>query len=91
MRLHSEFNPSPGCPPQHFKNGFGWRPENLDARRSLQRLFVGAGGTLADHTHVELKGVSVRMDLNDSDLCSFVIHVLVESDKAWFITFDELN
>src|SRR5713226_7783134 len=91
MTLHRERNSSPGCLAQHVKDGFGRLSENLDACCGVQRLFVCASRTLADHSHVELKGVRVRMNLHDSDLCSLVVHVLVESDKTWFICCYEVN
>lgn len=91
MLLHGVLHSFTCCTSQHLKDRRGWRSENLDACCGIQRLVVYASGAFADHTHVRLKRVGVRMDLNDSHLRSFVVHVLVEGQKTWFIGFDEVN
>src|SRR2546425_5253828 len=89
--LDAVLNSATGSSPQHFKNGFGRRAKNVDARGGVQRLLVRPRGPLLNYAHVELKRIRIGMDLNDAYLCSFVVRVLVEGNHARFIGFDEVD
>src|SRR5712692_4924811 len=91
MLPHGVLHSAPGGPPQHFEDCFGRFSENLNAGGGVQRLFICPSCALADHSHMKFKRVRIGMDLNDCHLSSFVIRVLVKSDKTWFICFDEAD
>jgi hypothetical protein len=65
---------------EHSQDVFGRRSEDLDARGGLQRLGVGFPGPVTDDARMDFQGCGIWMDLDNCDLATVLIDVLVERD-----------
>src|SRR5947209_17503674 len=87
MRLDAEPDAGPGLLSEHLQDAVAGCAENLNAHGGLQGLRIRPRGALADHMHVELHRGRIRVNLDDPNLGSILVDVLVERDQTGFVYF----
>src|SRR5690349_22540500 len=66
-------------------------PEDLDPDRRVERLGIRYSCSLGNNRNVCLHRGGVRVNLDNRNLISGFVHVLVERDQAWLVGLDEFD
>ena len=66
-------------------------PEDLDPDRRVERLGISCSCSLGNNRNVRLHRGGVRVNLDNRNLISGFVRVLVERDQAWLVGLDEFD
>ena len=66
-------------------------PEDLDPDRRVERLGIRRSCSPGNSRNVRLHRGGVRVNLDNRNLISGFVHVLVERDQAWLVGLDEFD
>src|SRR5580765_7163997 len=66
-------------------------PEDLDPDRRVERLGIRCSCSLGNNRNVRLHRGGVRVNLDDRNLISGFVHVLVERDQAWLVGLEKFD
>jgi hypothetical protein len=66
-------------------------PEDLDPDRRVERLGIRCSCFLGNNRNMRLHRGGVRVNLDNRNLISGFVHVLVERDQAWLVGLDEFD
>ena len=77
--------------PQSREHLLARLPEDLDPDRRVERLGIRCSCSLGNNRNVRLHRGGVRVNLDNRNLVSGFVHVLVEGDQPWLVGLDEFD
>ena len=89
--LDAQCDAGPRLPSQHLEDGVARGAEHLDAGRRLHSLRVSTCGALGNRLHVKRHRFGVGVDLDNRDLGTCLVDVLVERDHPRLVRLDEVD
>ena len=89
--VKGDLEPCTGLLLQRGEHLLARSPEDLDPDRRVERLGIRCSCSLGNNRNVRLHGGGVRVNLDNRNLISGVVHVLVEGDHPWLVGLDEFD